>query len=85
MAIRAQISIRFASPRTLSGPARYLNYRKMTHTLVSTAGKAIDLGADFADRLDEIAQQPDLIDALAEALAQDRPELTALFAGSVPS
>ena len=47
----------------------------MTHTLVSTAGKAIDLGADLADRLNEIAQQPDLIDALAEALAQDRPEL----------
>ena len=47
----------------------------MSHTLVSTAGKAIDLGADFADRLDEIAQQPDLIDALAEALAQDRPKL----------
>ena len=47
----------------------------MTHTLVSTAGKAIDLGADLADRLNEIAQQPDLLDALAEALAQDRPEL----------
>ena len=41
----------------------------MTHTLVSTAGKAIDLGADLADKLYEIAQQPDLMPALAEALA----------------
>ena len=56
----------------------------MTYTLISTAGKAIDLGADIADRLNEIAGEPDLIDALAQALAQDRPELPPLFKALLP-
>ena len=56
----------------------------MTYTLISTAGKAIDLGADFADTLNEIADKPDLIDVLADALAQDRPELPPLLLALLP-
>ena len=56
----------------------------MTYTIISTAGKVIDLGADFADRLNKIAEEPDLIVALAEALAQDRPELPPLLQALLP-
>lgn len=47
----------------------------MSFTVVSAAGKVIDLGADIAGRLNSIAAEPDLLDALAEALVQEQPEL----------
>lgn len=61
-----------------------MHSKNMTYTLISTAGKAIDLGADIADKLNEIAEEPDLIDALAEALAQDRPDLPPLLRALLP-
>ena len=43
----------------------------MAAILTSTAGRAIDLRARIANRLNEIADA-DLIDELADALAKDR-------------
>ena len=47
----------------------------MTKPLVSNIGAALDLGEDVAQKLKEIAER-DLIDELADALADDRPKLS---------
>ena len=55
----------------------------MTGFLISAAGQTIDLGADVADRLNEIAQA-NLIDELIEVLAKDRPRLSAGLRAVLP-
>ena len=55
----------------------------MTALITSAAGKAIDLGADIADKLNEIAEA-DLVEELADALAADHPVLSDLLRAVLP-
>ncbi len=55
----------------------------MTGFLIFAAGQTIDLGADVADRLNEIAEA-DLIAELIEVLAKDRPRLSAGLRAVLP-
>ena len=55
----------------------------MTALITSAAGKAIDLGAEIADKLNEIAEA-DLVEDLADALTADHPELSELLKAVLP-
>ena len=62
---------------------RLSNDSNMAEFLTSTAGRTIDLCADVASRLNQIAEA-DLIDELIEALANDRPRLSAGLRAVLP-
>ena len=56
----------------------------MPHFLVSASGRALDLHIGIADRLNEVANA-DLVEELADALAVDRPGLSAALRDTVLS
>ena len=56
----------------------------MTNSLVANIGAALDLGEDVAQKLQDIAER-DLIDELADALAEDRPRLSSALRRVLPA